>query len=350
MQLRRFSGSSSAAILTQIKAELGAQAVILDTQEQDGVITMTAALERNASAAEQQMPPSNGKAGWQNWQEEWGAIKGHLLSLMKPSLDLSKIEPRQRLALEFLQKEGLDDEVFVELFNRLSQDAGASILEHLAEMVAVRGIDGNQWKEQVQIFAGPFGVGKTSVALRVALLLQKQAPKEKICLINADATRGNGRLFLRHYCELAEMAYKEAASVMELRLAIEKAREEKFARIFIDLPGLARGKTLHALLDQAGFAQSTADLMAVHLVLSPHYGSAHLRDFFERYKTTHKSSIIWTKLDESEHFAALINASFGTGLPVSALSFGAGIGNSLMGADHKTLWRLLFKREIPNGA
>jgi flagellar biosynthesis protein FlhF len=39
-----------------------------------------------------------------------------------------------------------------------------------------------------------------------------------------------------------------------------------------------------------------------------------------------------------------------TGLPVSALSFGPGLGNSLAPARENMLWRLLFKRELPGGA
>jgi hypothetical protein len=46
MQIKSFTARSTKEVLSMIKAELGLDAVILDTQEEDGLITMTAALER----------------------------------------------------------------------------------------------------------------------------------------------------------------------------------------------------------------------------------------------------------------------------------------------------------------
>jgi flagellar biosynthesis protein FlhF len=69
----------------------------------------------------------------------------------------------------------------------------------------------------------------------------------------------------------------------------------------------------------------------------------------ERYRTPHAGSIIWTKLDEAEHYGQMINVAVDTGLPVSALSFGAGLGNSLAPVKENMVWRLIFKRELPLG-
>ena len=358
MQLRRFSAESATAVLAQIKAELGPEAVILDSQEHDGVITMTAALERpatgtaasahslNARCASDLPPP----AGWQQWHEEWDSIKGHLLSLMKPALKLDTLPPRQRLAIEFLQREGLEDDAFLALYTRLQEAPATSILDHLGRITPVQAWGGAAWPQRVHVIAGPFGAGKTSVTIRLALSLRKSMPEARICLINADATRGNGRLLLRHYSELSDMAYKEASTTMELVAALATARAEGFDRIFIDLPGLSRGKLLQTLLDNAGIGTSNDEAVAVHITMPPHHGGLHMRGLLTRYQTTHKSSIIWTKLDEAEHFGQIINVAFGTQLPVSALSFGPGLGNSLLPAKEALLWRLIFKREIPDHA
>ena len=403
MQLRTFSARSTAAVLTQIKDELGPDAVILDTQEEDGVITMTAALERGpgarqsgeseghgADAADDSRAGSrsNGRTGgfepiaggaastysmggglsggfsgaaaqshhgsapvgWQQWHEEWGTIKTHLLALMKPALKLDQLPPRQRLAIEFLQREGVEDEAVLGLFQRLQSDPGASILGPLGQMVPVRPWDDKHWPQRIQVFAGPFGAGKTSVAIRMALSLRRAAPSCRICLINADATRGNGRLLLRHYCDLSDMAYKEASTTMELVAALNLAEKEGFDKILVDLPGLSRGRALATLLADAGLEGRSGETkgdVAVHLTLPPHYGTLQLRGILERYRTPHAGSIVWTKLDEAEHYGQIVNVAIGTGLPVSALSFGPGLGNSLAPVKESMLWRLLFKRELP---
>ena len=388
MQVRTFSARGMSAVLGMIREELGPDAVILDTQEEGGMVTMTAALEgvpakqgppdsAPSGARTAQSPAFRGSAapgpaaghggpqdapgeghmgdapppfGWQKWHEEWSSIKNHLLALMKPALKLDTLPPRQRLAIEYLQREGVEDEAVLELFQRLQSDPNSSILGPLAEMVPLRPWNEHSWPQRIQIIAGPFGAGKTSVAIRMALCLRRASPDCRICLVNADATRGNGRLLLRHYCDLSDMAYKEASTTMELVAALNAAKKEGFDRIVVDLPGLSRGRHLATLLADAGLADRTGetiDDVAVHLTLPPHYGTLQLSGILERYRTPHAGAIVWTKLDEAEHYGQIVNVALETGLPVSALSFGPGLGNSLAPVRESMLWRLLFKRELP---
>ncbi|MDL2316368.1 hypothetical protein LJC59_04730, partial [Desulfovibrio sp. OttesenSCG-928-A18] len=46
MQIKTFTGRGSSAVLAMIKEDLGPDAVILDTREENGAVTMTAATER----------------------------------------------------------------------------------------------------------------------------------------------------------------------------------------------------------------------------------------------------------------------------------------------------------------
>ncbi|MDL2316062.1 flagellar biosynthesis protein FlhF, partial [Desulfovibrio sp. OttesenSCG-928-A18] len=299
-----------------------------------------------------QPAPGAGPAGWQQFHDEWSSIKTHIMALMNPSLRLDQLPPRQRLAIEFLQREGVDEAAALQLFERLRHDPMGSILAHLGGLVPLRPWCMEQWPQRIQFVAGPFGAGKTTVAVRMALSLRKSAPECRVCLVNADATRGNGRLLLRHYCELSDMACKEASTTLELVAAINAAAREGFDRILVDLPGLSRGRNLSTLLSDAGLGERTGESpedAAVHLVLPPHYGSVQLKGMLGRYATAHAGGIVWTKLDEAEHYGQIVNVAVSTGLPVSALSFGPGLGNSLAPVRENMLWRLLFKRELPLG-
>lgn len=287
-----------------------------------------------------------------DWQEEWSSIKGHILALMKPAMRLDELAPRQRLALEYLQRQGVEDEAILHLYERLRDKPEANVLSPLADLVRVRPWSEENWPQRVQLITGPFGSGKTSVAIRMALSLRRSSPDCRICLVNADATRGNGRLLLRHYCELSELVYKEASSTLELVACLSSAEREGYDRILVDLPGLARDKRLETLLADAGLDARCGERpgdAAVHLALPPHYGSTELRAILDRYRCPHAGSIVWTKLDEAEHYGQIVNVGIRTGLPVSALSYGPGLGNSLAPAREVMLWRLLFKREFPSG-
>jgi flagellar biosynthesis protein FlhF len=478
MQIKSFTARGTKEVLSLIKAELGPDAVILDTQEEDGLITMTAALERtpsrktpadgmngpgaapsaehpgaarrggaraedggknpeyarptrNAAARPRGVSPAAtpasaapgqgatpafrtpaqahapkqseasgqgaaaafrasahahaprqsaaaaswahapgrpavalsspayasgdayavGPSGPQRWQEEWSGIKQQLMDIIRPAASLDVLPPRQRLAVEFLRREGVEEAALVQLCNRLHGDPATSILVPLGDLVPICSWNGENWLQRIQVIAGPFGAGKTTVAVRLALALRKSRPGIRICLLNADAGRGNGRLLLRHYCELSDMAYKEASTTLELVAALNQGLREGFDRIIADLPGFSRGRRLRTLLDDAGLSSLTGggpEDLAVHLALSPHY--REMRGMMERYRTAHRTGIVWTKLDEAEHFGQMVNVGAATGLPVSALSFGPGLGNSLASAKENMLWRLIFKREMPPGA
>ena len=69
MQIKTFCAASSASVLAQIKAELGPEAIILETRQEDGLVHMTAALERDPYA---ELPSSQDDDGYYADQGEWG--------------------------------------------------------------------------------------------------------------------------------------------------------------------------------------------------------------------------------------------------------------------------------------
>ena len=363
MHVKTYTGSSTAAVLAKIKADLGPDAVILETRESmtDGgktEIVITAAVEREGSAATGMsgsvpLVPGGGNGrgyadmGWKSWQEEWSTIKTHLLAMMKPELQLSRLAPRQRVALEFLEKEGVDATSLLSVFEALLPDPQASILAPLDELVRVRGWSAANWPQRVHLIGGPFGSGKTTVLVRLALLLRKELPSGKIWVVNADSKRGGGRLLLKNYAQLCGLEYREVGNAVEFAAVLASARREGVDRIFVDLPGLPRGRTMAEMLEYFGMTDPDN---ALHLVVTPHYGETATRALAARYVPDGgraNISLIWTKLDEAETFGALVNLGGASRLPVSALSCGPELNNTLVPAQSAALWRLLFKREMP---
>lgn len=343
MQLCTFSATSSAEVLTRIRQELGPDAIILDTKEEDGVVTMTAALDRPA-------PKTNGSGpkhptGWSEWHNEWDFIRQHLLELAGPSLRLEELPPRQRVAVEFLQRAGMNNEACLALVTRLRRDPEATILEPLSQLVSIKAFSSKNWRQRIHIISGPYGVGKTMTALRLALLLRQKDSQCRVAIVNADTARGNGRLLLRHYSELSDVPYKEAQTPMEILEATVKCLNERYDKIIIDVPSLGKNEQMADFMAACGLPE---DDTAVHLALSPHYSEQELRSISKRYATPLPGSIIWTKLDEAEQYGAIINMACCCKLPISALSYGSNIGNSLADAKATTLWRLIFKNELPH--
>ncbi len=354
MQVKTFTGPDAKSVLSRIKNELGLDAIILSKHEGRGEegpwCEMTAGLERT-SAAKAARTGDNGNgngsgfspAGWNEWHREWSEIKEHLVALMKPGINLEDLSPRQRVALEYLEREGVEGTVLMRLYRKLLNRPDTSVLAPLADMLPVSAWDEENWPQQVHALAGPYGVGKTSTLIRMALALRSRRPDMRICIVNADSERGNGRLLLKHYAELSDMSYREASDGVTLANVLRECRD--FDKILIDLPGLGRKETLESLDSRLGLC--AAEDLAVHLVLSPSYAPAQLSAFMRQYVTGCSASIIWTKLDEACTFGALINMAASSGLPVSALSFGPGLKNTLTAARDVMLWRMLFKHQLP---
>ena len=356
MQVKTFTGATSQEVLAMVKAEMGPDAVILGnrTYRKNGVVCheITAGLERDTQksqsaqaglGASADVPSTPG--GWNEWHREWMRIKDQLFALMKPAIQLDRLSPRQRVALEYLQREGVSDDVAVELYRRLLANPGSSVLECLGGMVPVLAFGPENWPQRIQIMAGPYGSGKTMTGLRFALYLRKLDAGIKIAFINADSLRGNGRLVLRHWAELSNFAYLEAPDRETMKRAI--VATAAFDRVFIDSPGLGRGENLSDW--QKDMALDNMDA-ARHLTLAPFCEKLQIQDFIRRYKMSFPGSLVWTKLDEAASFGNIVNVAHESGLPVSALSYGAELKESLSPATEALVWRLIFKRQLPGQA
>ena len=346
MQVKTFTGATSQEILARIKAEMGPDAVILGnrTYRKNGVVCheVTAGLERpNAETSASAEAP----AGWGEWHKEWLQIKNQLFALMKPAIQLERLTPRQRVALEYLQREGVSDTVAVGLYQRLLAEPGASVLECLCGMVPVKAWGAEHWSQRVHLMVGPFGFGKTTTALRFALHLRRREPEARIAFINADCLRGNGRLILRHWAELSNFTYMEAPDKAAMEHALAATREAR--AVFVDVPGLDRNRNLTQWRADMGLDAVEA---AAHLTLSPFFDALQTQAFLQRYKSEGPGSIVWTKLDEAVSFGNIVNVACAAGLPVSALSFGAELKESLAPATEPLVWRLIFKRQLPGQA
>ncbi|MFK4764753.1 flagellar biosynthesis protein FlhF [Desulfobaculum sp. SPO524] len=349
MQVKTFRGRSSFEALQQVKQVLGDDAVILGTQNvSEGEKTwceVTAATDHAApeKPATGDDPQTGSAPGWNEWHREWDLIKSHMMALIKPQLDMSMLAPRQRQALELLEREGVAEGVSLALYDTLRGDRESSILGALGRIVRPHAWNWKNWRQKLHVLAGPSGCGKSTTLLRMALACHTKRPDSRICIVNLDASGGKARQYLKYFAELSGMAYKDIRNAREMLDLVKDG--QKFDRIFVDMPAMSGKTTLNRYLQLIGLGE--CDDMAVHLVLSPHYAPAQLELFTRKYASSKCASVIWTKLDEACNFGAVVNTAHATGLPVAALSIGSGLRGTLVPADTGMLWRLIFKRQLP---
>ncbi|MDR3641350.1 MAG: flagellar biosynthesis protein FlhF [Humidesulfovibrio sp.] len=358
MHVKTFKGSDIQAALAKVKAELGEEAIILGTKTVRGgagkSCEITAAIDpRSAGGPSKNAPlmPARNAGGIMpqmdgnptDWACEWRQIKDQLMALVKPQLNMEDLSPRQRVAIKYLEREEADMQVLLRVFLELKADPDRPILPVLESVAPCYGFESNKWRQKFHIFAGPHGVGKTLTLIRLALREKQARPKARICVVAADQGQGKGRLVLRHYADLSGLAFREAGSAEDMQELLKEAH--KFDMIFVDLPGLSGKSSLAEHLADLGLAESLD--MAAHLVLAPYFAASQYAEIARRYMCPQLQSLIWTKLDEACSFGALLNMARLTELPVSALSFGSGLKNSIAPASSDLLWRLIFKHTLP---
>lgn len=370
MQVKTFKGTDAQAALARVKAELGEDAIILNTKTvrsgNSKSCEITAAIDAAMSqrAGAQKAAGGNGNGSGQagtsrdqggflpagenmaDWACEWRQIKGHLMALVKPQMNMDELAPRQRVALKFLEREEVDTQVMLKVYLDLKANPGRPILPVLESVAPCYGFESKKWLQKIHVFAGPAGAGKTSCLVRLALREKSLKPKSRICVVAADEGQGKGRLVLRHYADLSGLAFREAGGAEEMEAIFKES--SKFDLILVDLPGLSGEHTLAERLADLGLTGCRD--MAAHLVLAPYFSASQYAQIASRYACPQLKSLIWTKLDEACTFGALLNMARLTELPVSALSFGPGLKNTICPAKSEMLWRLIFKHTLPGAA
>ncbi|EHJ46851.1 GTP-binding signal recognition particle SRP54 G- domain protein [Solidesulfovibrio carbinoliphilus subsp. oakridgensis] len=365
MRVKTFRGESMAAVLSQVRQELGSEAVILGNQtvREEGkcLCEVMAALEqpnpaptRKASGngkaragvpAESQAGPATSAtpASGGDWNREWGEIKGHLLALLRPRMDFGTLSPRQRLALEFLEREGVDEASVLALYRSIVERGEDTVIPALSRLLRVKPLTTRDWPETAHMFIGPSGVGKTTNLLRLALTARRQEPARRVVVVNADGGRGKGRLLLRHYAELSGLAYAEADGPEDFRRIFDEAAGGD--AVFVDTPSVRGDGAMEGWCREMGISGRKG--LCAHLALSPLYAAPQAAQFLRVYRCEPLASLVWTKLDEACNYGSLVNMAHASSLPVSALAYGPELTQGMTPASGKAVWKLLFKHQLP---
>ena len=348
MQVRTFTGKSTSEIMARIKSELGPDAIILSNQKQSrkGAVCyeIMDALDvppSRTSAAQMDMSLAQDDAGC--LREEWSRLRKQLMAVLKPQMDMRQLTPRQQLVFEYLDREGVKEDVLLDLWEKFRHAPDEPTLSVMNGMISLAPWFETDWPHKFHLLTGPFGSGKTSTTLRLALAMKKKNPKQRILVVNADRSQGKGRLYLRHYTELSGLSYRELDSSDQWESLERDARSHDL--VLLDLPGLPAKQQLDAWLQDVSGGNLPS--CHAHLVLSPLFGPAQMDAFVSRFKSGAAASIIWTKLDEACNYGEIINQASNTGLPISLFSVGPDLKNSLAQPRDQDVWKLLLRHELP---
>jgi flagellar biosynthesis protein FlhF len=189
---------------------------------------------------------------------------------------------------------------------------------------------------RVVMLVGPPGAGKTSALVKLAASFGLSA-KRPAHIVTTDVQRIAAADQLRTLAAILGIGCTVAETTGALAQALEEHRNKGF--IFIDTPGFSPAEMAESI-DLAAYARAS-DEIDVHLVLPATLKAADMTGAAARYEIFRPHKLIFTRIDETSRYGAVISESARRQWPVSFLSTGQQIPEDLEPASKARLGKLL---------
>jgi flagellar biosynthesis protein FlhF len=177
---------------------------------------------------------------------------------------------------------------------------------------------------KVLAFIGPTGVGKTTALAKLAAK-QSIERNKKVALITVDSYRIAASEELKIYGKAIGIPVETAANPSAFIAAVDAFRQHDL--ILVDTPGInfENDSEIEGLKSYLEAIPS----IEIHLLLSAGAKEADLFNTIGRLRAIPIQYLIFTKLDESVTFGNLINLLVGNPLPLSFLTTGRQVPDSI---------------------
>ncbi|MCS6831164.1 MAG: flagellar biosynthesis protein FlhF [Armatimonadota bacterium] len=244
-----------------------------------------------------------------------------------------------------LREAEVEEAVIRELLGSTAEASlSESVLQSLiADRLATSGaITLQEGQPKVVMLVGPTGVGKTTTIAKLAAqyaLLQKR----RVGLITIDTYRIAAVEQLRTYSQIIDVPIRVVYSSNELPAAVREFASMDI--VFVDTAGRSQRNSM-----QIGELKACCERLGdceVHLVLSSTTKTRDLYDIVQRFSAMPLHRVIWTKLDESTTFGNMLNVAFKHPLPISYVTTGQRVPEDVEVAEANKLASLVVGGVAP---
>ncbi len=374
MKLKTYVAKDLKEALSQVKKDLGPEAVILSTHSRNvpdngsgggrrQAVEVTAAADLNTlvdleESREGTAALRNPGPSIQQIQEDLQELKGLLRGWLQQNGPPSWLLQHRELAILYrvLIKSRLDERVLLGWLQSLQKilDQGEhapltlkkAALGYLQDAITVI----NPWqtsssRPHLWTFLGPTGVGKTTTIAKLAVRFAL-VENWRVGLISLDNQRLGAHDQLAAYGRIAGLPLLVAHDREDLVEAIQKLMEQDV--ILIDTPGRSPyAPELAAELQS--WLGGLPDLKH-HLVLNAAGQESHLAAVIHGYRVLPPTSYIVAKIDESSDFSGIFNLACRQRVPISYLTTGQRVPEDIELASREKLTNLLLRRTQPNNS
>lgn len=362
MRIKKILAKNYSEALTQVKNELGEDALIISTRTLEAEprsgstagntnrVEITAAFE---PAEKNENRP--GKGGFENpplykTNEDDLDLKALIFTL------LTRAERAQTLGLKSHQlvtysqlvESGLSEQLAAKIIEKANgaEHAGkpgpqseSQIIRNLMKRTllcdgAIK-LDGEKTKKVV--FVGPTGAGKTTTIAKLAAdFVFRQ--KKKVAMATLDTYRIGAIDQLRVYGDIMRIPVDAASNREELQAIVNKHADKDL--LLIDTAGKSPKETGYS--DQLKVILQDSEDVETQLVLSVTAQEKVFQESVKQFSALGIDRVLFTKIDEGMSFGALLNFSLRTRIPFSYFTMGQRVPEDIEVANKEKVIKLIF--------
>ncbi|MBI4214334.1 MAG: 50S ribosome-binding GTPase [Chloroflexi bacterium] len=338
--LRRYLVESMAVALERIRAELGPDAVVVESRKvrrrfwQKPLVEVLASNGKaNAHPAPSTNPLPLVAEGPLNALEA-AALSSPLRPLWNVLRDQ---DVDDQLALELVVATATSSDPATWTSVALARDALTSQLEQRVRTTGPLPLQCD--RPTLMAIVGPTGVGKTTTIAKLATCAQAEG--FSVALVTIDTYRAGAIAQIQSYAEILNVPFHVAYSPTELRDTIRNLRETDL--VLIDTPGC--GSNNQNLLGELDQYLAVVTECEVHLALACGAQLTEMLETTRAFGSLPLAGVILTKVDEAVCLGPAITLVHRSGKPVSYLTTGQRIPSDVEVATPRRLAELLVAGE-----
>ncbi|HCJ56303.1 MAG TPA: flagellar biosynthesis protein FlhF [Clostridiaceae bacterium] len=289
-------------------------------------------------------------------EQEFNEIKSMLNKVYKViKLDEDSISDIAKQYILRLRNAEVDEEIIEKLkdkIEKLTMDLQSDedfirnfIYNTLLDLIALENEGADTEPKKVAVFIGPTGVGKTTTMAKLAALYTL-TKKKRVGFITSDTYRIAAVEQLRTYSDIIGIPLTVVYSPQEFASAVENYKDEDI--IMVDTAGRSH-KDKYQLMELKHLLDSDIESQ-VYLVISAGTKMSDCRDILNSYSFLEDYKLLFTKLDETSSYGAIINLSYITKKPLSYLTYGQSVPDDIEVADKSKIINSLLGDKLYEGS
>ena len=370
MKIKKYVAKSMPEAMNEIRKELGADAVILNSKEiktggflglfQKKNIEVIAAIEHEP-VVKKNIPLEKEKR-----KEIYDSIPKQQVEheqVLNEINQLKKLLATQSFQSEhhypplfenmykyFISQE-IDEKLAKQLVDKLLERTNSEANlseEQLTEMIGEEieknlehlSFEGIAEDKQIIQFVGPTGVGKTTTLAKIAASTMLEQNKQ-IAFITTDTYRIAAIEQLKTYARILDVPVEVAYSIEDYKKALNKFNSYDY--IFVDTAGrnFRDERYVNELKNMINYDNLKVE---TYLVLALTAKAQDIVDIYHQFKNLSIKKIVFTKMDETLTYGSILNMSAIKDIDIAYITNGQDVPDDLLKPTKQMISRLILSR------